>query len=96
MTNFTDGIYSHAFCARVNDELGSGKTAIQMWMAIREHLFRLEGVEGLDTAPREFLLMIMDERGVRGFDRLAKRMGYVPIGKDVFEVVRKSWEDMWL
>ena len=87
MTNFTDGIYSHAFVARVNDELASGKTAIQIWCAMRRHLWRLEGFEGLDTAPREFLLMIMDERGIRGFDRLAKRMGYIPKGKKVFQEV---------
>ena len=93
MTNFTDHCYSHAFVARVNDELASNKTAIQIWMAVREHLFRLHGYEGLDTEPREFLLMLMDERRIRGFDRLAKRMGYIPKGRKVFEIVRQWYAD---
>ena len=93
MTNFTDHCYSHAFVARVNDELASDKTAIQMWAAVRQHLFRLEGFESLDTEPREFLLMLMDERRIRGFDRLAKRFGYIPKGRKVFEIVRQWYAD---
>jgi hypothetical protein len=93
VTNFTDGIYSHAFVARVNDELASDKTATQMWEAVKEHLWDLECQNCLDTAPREFLLMIMDERRTRGFDRLAKRFGYIPKGKDVFNIVRQEWAE---
>ena len=87
VTNFTDHCYSHAFVARVNDELASDKTAIQMWEAVRKHLWNLECQNWLDTAPREFLLMIMDERRIRGFDRLAKRFGYVVKGPAVFEIL---------
>lgn len=93
MTNFTDHCYSHAFVARVNDELASDKTALQMWIAIHQHLLRLEGYEGLDTEPRDFLMLLMDERCVRGFDRLAKRMGYIPKGKDALNIVRKEWAE---
>ena len=77
MINFTDPIYTHAFVARVNDELATDKTALQIWRAVHEHLIRLEGYQWLDTAPREFLLSIMEERGLRGFDRLARRCGYL-------------------
>ena len=93
MTNFTDHCYSHAFVARVNDELASGKMAIQIWEAVRKHLWDLEGQNWLDTEPREFLLMIMDERRIRGFDRLAKRFGYIPRGRKVFEIVRQLYAD---
>ena len=51
MTNFTDHCYSHAFVARVNDELASDKTAIQMWMAIREHRFVWKGMSGSTLSP---------------------------------------------
>ena len=93
MTNFTDHCYSHAFVARVNDELASDKTAIQMWEAVKKHLWDLESQNWLDTEPREFLLMLMDERRIRGFDRLAKRMGYIPKGRKVFEIVRQWYAD---
>ena len=91
MTNFTDHCYSHAFVARVNDELASDKTAIQMWEAVKKHLWDLEGQNWLDTEPREFLLLIMDERRIRGFDRLAKRFGYVVKGKNAIQIFRDSF-----
>ena len=91
MTNFTDHCYSHAFVARVNDELASDKTAIQMWEAVKKHLWDLECQNWLDTEPREFLLMLMDERRIRGFDRLAKRMGYIPKGKNAIQIYRDSF-----
>ena len=83
---FTDPIYSDAFVAKVNEELASGKTAIQAWNAIYGHLHEIEGVGGLDTAPREYLLMLMDYQQLRGFDRLAARFGYVPRGKKALEI----------
>ena len=77
----------------MNDELASDKTAIQMWEAVKKHLWDLECQNWLDTEPREFLLMLMDERRIRGFDRLAKRFGYIPKGKKVFEIVRQWYAD---
>ena len=86
MPNFTDPIYSDAFVAKVNEELASNKTALQMWSAVYEHLHEIEGVGGLDTVPREYLLMLMDHQGVRGFHRLARRYGYMPRGKKALDV----------
>ena len=63
--------------SKVNEELASGKTAIQTWNAIYGHLHEIEGVGGLDTAPREYLLMLMEQLKIRGFDRLAARYGYI-------------------
>ena len=78
MTKFTDDIYSKLFVAMVNKELESDRTAIQMWDRIHKDLFRIEGCEGLDSAPRDRLLVLMDKLRIRGFDRLAKRYGYKP------------------
>jgi hypothetical protein len=64
-----------------------------MWEAVKKHLWDLECQNWLDTEPREFLLMLMDERRIRGFDRLAKRMGYIPKGRNVFEIVRQWYAD---
>ena len=89
--NFTDPIYSDAFVAKVNEELASGKTAIQIWNAIYGHLHEIEGVGGLDTAPREYLLMLMDYQGVRGFDRLAERFRYIPRGRNALDT---NWDEV--
>lgn len=73
---FTDPCYSDEFVAAVNHELGSGKTALQIWGAVYCHLHEIEGCGGLDTAPREYLLTIMEDLKIRGFERLAQRYGY--------------------
>ena len=78
MTNFTDDVYSKLFVCIVNKHLESDITAIRMWDRIKKDLFRIEGQEGLDSAARDRLLVVMDQRRVRGFSQLAKRYGYKP------------------
>ena len=84
ITDFTDECYSQELVDSVNQILESNLTALQMWGAMLAELQEIEGAGGFDSSPRDFLLMIMDERQVRGFDRLAKRFGYEPQGPEVF------------
>ena len=77
---FEDGIYSDELVARINAEVTSGKTALQIWAACVEALFEEEGDRGFDTAPCELLLAVLDARGTRGFPALARRFGYIPRG----------------
>ena len=76
---FDDGCYSAELVARINAEVTSGKTALQIWAACHQAVIEEEGC-GFDTAPREELLMVLDARGTRGFPALAKRFGYIPRG----------------
>ena len=84
VTNFQDECYTPELVNAVNEILDSNLTALQMWGAMLAELQEIEGEGGFDTSPCEFLLMIMDERQVRGFGRLAKRFGYEPQGPEVF------------
>ena len=75
-TPFTDGCYSPELVAAVNTELDSDKSAHAMWAAFRKHLVKYEDCIGFDTAPREFVLCLMEERNVPDFAELAALFGF--------------------
>ena len=81
---FDDDLYSVELVAAINQELASDKTALQIWKACTALVHAEEG--GWDSAPRDYLLMVMDARETRGFTTLAKRFGYIPQGANVFAV----------
>ena len=75
-TPFTDGCYSPQLVAAVNTDLNSDKDAYAMWAAFREHLVKYEDSTGFDTAPREFVLCLMEERKVPNFAEFAALFGF--------------------
>ena len=79
---FDDDLYSVELVAAINQELASDKTALQIWKACTALVYAEE--TGWDSAPRDYLLMVMDARETRGFTTFAKRFGYIPQGANVF------------
>jgi len=80
---FEDACWPQSLVDQINTELDSGKTALQIWWACSE-LVHNAG-EFWETCPRECLLITMDARGIRGFDHLACRFGYIPKGLAALE-----------
>ena len=68
----------------INEVITSDKTALQMWSECTALLAAAGAV--WETASRDRLICILDARSTRGFDRLAKRFGYIPRGLDALDV----------
>ena len=85
---FEDSLWSTELVKRLNAEVTSGKTACQIWEACSVLL--KEAGESWDTAPREFMLIVLDARKTPGFDRLAERFGYIPKGLKALEPI--DWD----
>ena len=75
-TPFTDECYSPELVAAVNAELDSGEDAFTIWERCTSHLRTMEGSEGFDTAPREYLLCLLEERNVPDFELFAPLFGF--------------------
>ena len=75
-TPFTDECYSPELVATVNDVLDSDRDSYQMWGAFRRALIKYEDCTGFDTAPREFVLCLMEERNVPEFAEFAALFGF--------------------
>ena len=82
---FEDDCLPTSLVDAINEVITSDKTALQMWSKCTA-LLVAAGVDWWETAPRDWLICILDARGTRGFDRLAKRFGYIPRGLDALEV----------
>ena len=87
---FSDGCWSDDLVAALNAEVTSGKTAIQIWNACT--VLIEDAGECWETCPREWMLCILDARGTRGFNRLAKHFGYMPKGLEAIAPI--DWEEV--
>ena len=70
---FSDSIYPAAMVDAINATLAKRSPAIDTWLAIEAIALEHTGHRGLDTAPREFLLIvIIEDLKLSGWLDLAK------------------------
>ena len=70
---FSDSIYPAAMVDEINATLAKRSPAIDTWLAIEAIALEHTGHRGLDTAPREFLLIvIIEDLKLSGWLDLAK------------------------